>query len=94
MIVVNGTEQTKTDMKQHPYLEMFRKEMDSYCTYKEWAESTSDGYLELAFTEMMEDEFLHARFLHDHLMNNDLYSPSGDDEYERKYWKAHKWYFD
>ena len=92
MIVLNNKE-TKMETSEHPYVDMFRKEIDAYCTYKEWAENTQDEFLERAFEEMMEDEYLHARFLHDYLMDNDLYAPSGDDEHERKFWKIHKKYF-
>ena len=50
MIVLNK-EATETSMKEHehPYIEMFRKEIDAYCTYKSWAEDTPDEYLVRAF---------------------------------------------
>ena len=91
MIVLN--KETKMEGSEHPYTEMFRKEIDSYCTYKEWAEETNDAWLEKAFEEMMEDEFLHAKFLHEYLMNNNLYSPTNEDMHEQKYWKIHKRYY-
>ena len=90
MIVLN--KDMKTD-GEHPYLEMFRKEIDSYCTYKAWADDTQDMFLERAFEEMMEDEFLHAKFIHDYLMDHDLYSPMNEDEHEQKFWKIYKKYF-
>ena len=92
MIVVNSND-TKSETNQHPYVEMFRKEIDSYCTYKEWAESANDEWLEEAFEEMMEDEFLHARFIHEYLMNNNLYNPSNEDIHEQKYWKIYRKYY-
>jgi rubrerythrin len=91
MIVVNDT--NKMDSKEHPYIAMFRKEIDSYCTYKDWAEETNDEWLEEAFEEMMEDEFLHAKFLHTYLMDHNLYTPTNEDVHEQKYWKIHKRYF-
>ena len=39
------------------------------------------------------DEFLHAKFLHEYLMNNNLYSPTNEDMHEQKYWKIHKKYY-
>lgn len=90
MILLN--KETKME-GEHPYIEMFRKEIDSYCTYKEWAEETNDIWLEKAFEEMMEDEFLHAKFIHEYLMNNNLYSPTNEDMHEQKYWKIHKRYY-
>jgi hypothetical protein len=78
----------------HPYVDMFHKEVDAYCTYKAWADDTNDKFLERAFEEMMEDEYLHAKFLHDYLMDHDLYNPDADDAYEKKFWKIHKKYFE
>jgi rubrerythrin len=91
MIVMNNN--TKTDSFEHPYIEMFRKEIDSYCTYKEWAEEANDEWLERAFEEMMEDEFLHAHFLHEYLMDNNLYTPTNEDVHEQKFWKIRNKYF-
>ena len=94
MIVLNKEhEATMTNKEQHPYIEMFHKELDAYCTYKAWTEDTNDSFLERAFEEIMEDEYLHARFLHDYLMDHDMYTPEGEDEYEKKFWKIHKKYF-
>ena len=90
MIILN--KDAKTDMMEHPYIEMFRKEIDSYCTYKEWAEEANDEWLERAFEEMMEDEFLHAHFLHEYLMDNNLYTPTNEDVHEQKFWKIRKRY--
>ena len=94
MIVVNK-ETTETTMKvnQHPYIDMFRKEIDAYCAYKALAEEIEDEYLEHAFEEIMQDEYLHARFLHDYLMDHDLYWPENNDEHEKKFWKIHRAYF-
>jgi rubrerythrin len=96
MIVLNNKETTaeKHDKEMHPYVDMFHKELDAYCTYKEWAEETNDPLFERALYEMMEDEYLHAKFLHEYVMERDLYSPDADDEYEKKFWKIHnrmKW---
>ena len=91
MIVMNRD--TKPEGNEHPYIEMFRKEIDSYCTYKEWAEDTNDSWLARAFEEMMEDEFLHANFIHEYLMDNNLYTPANEDMHEQKYWKIRKKYF-
>lgn len=94
MIVLNK-EANETTMKgtEHPYVDMFRKEIDAYCTYKSWTEEIDDDYLERAFEEMMQDEYLHAKFLHDYLMDHDLYWPENNDEHEKKFWKIHKKYF-
>jgi rubrerythrin len=94
MIVLNKeSSETATKHEHHPYIEMFRKEIDAYCAYKSLADSIEDEYLERAFEEIMHDEYLHARFLHDYLMDHDLYWPDNEDEHERKFWKIHKKYF-
>ena len=93
MIVINKETKPEEHSQHHPYVEMFRKELDAYCTYKEWADDTNDDFVERAFEEIMQDEFLHAKCLHDYLMDHDLYSPDADDEYERKFWKIHRKYF-
>lgn len=95
MIVLNNKE-VKPEAEQgheHPYIHMFRKEIDAYCAYKELAEDIEDEYLERAFEEIMHDEYLHARFLHDYLMDHDMYWPQNEDEHEKKFWKIHKKYF-
>lgn len=94
MIVMNkeNTEAMMTK-KEHPYVAMFRKEIDAYCDYKALLEETEDEYIEAAFEEIMQDEYLHARFLHDYLMDHDLYWPENTDEHEKRFWKIHKKYF-
>ena len=94
MIVLNK-ETTDVTMKgkEHPYIEMFRKEIDAYCAYKELIEETEDEFIERAFEEIMQDEYLHAKFLHDYLMDHELYWPENNDEHEKRFWKIHKKYF-
>jgi hypothetical protein len=90
MIVLNKeTTEMKHDKEIHPYIDMFHKELDAYCTYKAWAEETNDPLFERALYEMMEDEYLHAKFLHEYVMERDIYFPDADDEYEKKFWKIH-----
>jgi bacterioferritin (cytochrome b1) len=95
MIVLNNKEHSDTTMKEneHPYIEMFRKEIDAYCAYKALIEETEDEFIERAFEEIMQDEYLHAKFLHDYLMDHDLYWPENNDEHEKKFWKIHRKYF-
>lgn len=93
MITLNNTEH-KTDIpSKDTCLEMFKKEMDAYCAYKAWADDTDDEVLEMALEEIMEDEFLHARFLRDYMIDKEVYSLSADDPYEKRFWKAHKKFF-
>lgn len=83
----------ETSNKEHPFLEMFHREIDAYCGYKEWSEETDDYHLSRALEEMMEDEFLHAKFLRNYLKEHDMYNPDPTDEYEKKYLKIHKKYY-
>jgi hypothetical protein len=72
---------------------LFRKEIDAYCAYKKWCEETDDEVLEMALEEIMMDEFLHANFLRDYLMDNHMYTLSEDDPHEKKFWKIKKRFF-
>jgi rubrerythrin len=97
MIVLNNKEVTpehKTQQyEKESYESMFRKELDAYCTYKEWAEETEDAILEMALEEIMLDEYLHAKFLRDYMIDHDMYSLHDDDPHEKKFWKIQKHMF-
>ena len=91
MIVVNNREPSMESNGSKKSLEdMFRMELDAYCEYKEWKEETEDAILEMALEEIMMDEFLHAKFLRDYMLDKDMYMLKSDDPYEKKYWKIHK----
>ena len=96
MIVLNNKEpsmEPKAEPKEHTkesYVDMFRREIDAYCGYKEWCEETDDTILEMALEEIMLDEYLHAKFLRDYLIDNDMYTVEPNDPYEKKFWKIQK----
>ena len=94
MIVLNkeSSMEPKAEWKEHKdkYIDMFHKEIDAYCGYKEWCEETDDAILEMALEEIMLDEYLHAKFLRDYLIDHDMYHPNDDDAYEKKFWKIKK----
>ena len=73
--------------------DLFRKELDAYCAYKEWLEETTDSTLEMALEEIMLDEFLHAKFLREYMMDKGMYMLSENDPYEKKFWRAQKRFF-
>ena len=83
----------KPEMKDHgkeTMEDMFRKELDAYCTYKDWAEETEDEILEMALEEIMVDEYLHAKFLRDYMIDKDMYTLTDTDPHEKKFWRIHK----
>ena len=94
MIVVDTKETTMKDhsakTEKTPLCELFRKEIDAYCDYKEWSEETDDDILEMALDEIMMDEYLHAKFLRDYMMDKGTYTLSADDPHEKKFWKIQK----
>jgi hypothetical protein len=93
MIVLNNKESTEhpAAMERKKSLEdLFRLEIDAYCDYKEWREETDDTVLEMALEEIMMDEYLHAKFLRDYMIDKDMYTLSADDPHEKKFWKIHK----
>lgn len=89
MIVLNKTV-TETPKSDFTLVDMFHKEIEAYCMYKDWKETTEDEILEMALEEIMVDEFLHAKFLRDYLIDHDMYVADPEDEHEKKYWKMHK----
>ena len=94
MIVLNNKEATMEHKSESEYKmsmeDLFRRELDAYCAYKEWQEETSDPVLDMALEEIMTDEYLHAKFLRDYMIDKDLYTLKDDDPHEKKYWKIHK----
>lgn len=94
MIVLNNKETSSEQSSQMSHKktleEMFRMEIDAYCDYKDWCEETTDSVLEMALEEIMMDEYLHAKFLRDYMIDKDMYSLSAEDPYEKKFWKIHK----
>lgn len=95
MIVVNSsTEKTMDHKEASEYKmsleELFCKELDAYCAYKEWVEETEDEVLIMGLEEVMFDEYLHAKFLRDYLIDKGMYNISASDPYEKRFWKIHR----
>jgi hypothetical protein len=93
MIVLNNkeTSEVKSEVMKNETLEdMFRKELDAYCVYKDWKEETTDPIFEMALEEIMIDEYLHAKFLRDYMIDKDMYTLTDSDPHEKKFWKVHK----
>ena len=93
MIVVNKesmAEHKSETYEKESFESMFRKEIDAYCTYKEWADETMDPHLEMALEEIMMDEYLHAKFLRDYMIENDMFTLTDSDPHEKKFWKIQK----
>ena len=94
MIVLNTKEtatmsSADTDRKK-TFEDMFRMEVDAYCDYKAMKDDTDDGILEMALEEIMTDEYLHAKFLRDYMMDKDMFTLTDDDPHVKKFWKIHK----
>jgi hypothetical protein len=93
MIVLNNKDQTSEHHMEHDKMsleELFKKELDAYCAYKKWSEDTEDDILEMALEEIMLDEYLHAKFLRDYMIDNDMYKLTDSDPHEKLFWKAGK----
>ena len=97
MIVANNTTNNETVVKETKHNEysmsmedMFRREIDAYCAYKEWLDETTDEILEMALEEIMLDEFLHAKFLRDYMIDKEWYKLPDSDPHEKKFWKIYK----
>lgn len=94
MIVINDKKdkmEETSDMTSKMALEdLFRKEIDAYCAYKEWLDDTLDDILEMGLEEIMFDEYLHAKFLRDYMIDKNMYTLAESDPHEKKFWKIHK----
>ena len=95
MIVVNNlgdkTMENKSENKYNMSLEdLFRKELDAYCSYKEWVEETEDSILEEGLEEIMFDEYLHAKFLREYMLDKGIYTLTDSDPPEKRFWKISK----
>lgn len=80
----------KMTEQKESFTDMFRKEIDAYCVYKEWCEETEDPILEMALEEIVVDEYLHAKFLRDYMIDHEMYMLKDDDPHEKKFWKIQK----
>jgi hypothetical protein len=89
MIVINK-DMNRTEHVDTHFVELFKKELEAYCSYKDIAEATDDYILELALNEIMEDEYLHAKFLRNFMMEHNTYPLDENDEWEKKFIKIHK----
>lgn len=93
MIVLNNDETMNGADKMHEekitLVELYRREIDAYCAYKEWMEETEDMTLAMGLEEIMYDEYLHAKFLRSYLIDRDMYTPIESDMHEQKFWKIH-----
>ena len=89
---LNSTAESSHEGKEahETYIDMFRKELDAYCAYKDWCEETDDALLIMALEEIMYDEYLHAKFLREYLIDNGMYTLTDADPHEKKFWRSHK----
>jgi hypothetical protein len=94
MIVVNNSTEETMKHKSEDYKmsmeDLFRRELDAYCSYKEWVDETDDEILEMGLEEIMFDEYLHAKFLRDYMIDKGIYTLTESDPHEKKFWKIHK----
>lgn len=93
MIVLNTKETSdmnSTATAHKTFEDMFRMEVDAYCEYKTMKEDTDDSILETALEEIMTDEYLHAKFLRDYMMDKDMFTLTDDDPHVKKFWRIHK----
>ena len=72
-------------------IDNFKREVDSYCKYKEMLPIIQNNdLLTEAVEEIMHDEYLHARFLRGYLMDRGFYIPSEHADYESKFLKMER----
>ena len=67
--------------------EQFKAETAAYAAYEMLSEQVDDEYLESALEEIMYDEYLHAKFLRDYMIEKGVYDPMQHVECEKAYKK-------
>jgi rubrerythrin len=67
--------------------EQFKAETAAYAAYEMLCEQIDDEYLESALEEIMYDEYLHAKFLRDYMIEKGVYDPMQHVECEKAYKK-------
>jgi rubrerythrin len=67
--------------------EQFKAETAAYSAYKMLTEMLDDEYLIEALSEIMYDEYLHAKFLRSYMLEMGVYDPTQHVECEKAYMK-------
>ena len=67
--------------------EQLKSETAAYAGYEMIKNQIDDDYLEDALEEIMYDEYLHAKFVRNYLMEIGAYDPAQHAEYEKAYEK-------
>ena len=67
--------------------EQFKAEMAAFNAYKTIAEMLEDDYAKEALSEIMYDEYLHAKFLRSYMIEEGVYDPVQHVECEKTYMK-------
>jgi rubrerythrin len=67
--------------------EQFKAEQMAYSCYEAIKDMVDDDFLESALEEIMYDEYLHAKFVRNYLMEMNAYDPSQHPDLEKTYFK-------
>jgi rubrerythrin len=80
VILTNTTTPEKVDNK---LLDAMTKEIEAYWMYSELVKNCTDRKHITAMWEIMDDEFLHAKYLRNHMVEKGIYDMK--EPYEQKY---------
>ena len=67
--------------------EQFKAEMAAFNAYETIIDMLDDDYAEDALSEIMYDEYLHAKFLRSYMIEEGVYDPAQHVECEKTYMK-------
>ena len=67
--------------------EQFKSEIVAYAGYEALLKMVDDSYLEEALSEIMYDEYVHAKFLRSYMMEAGVYDPAQYEDCEKAYKK-------
>ena len=76
MVVLTNTQPTSDkmpDKMEHKLIDAMHKEIEAYWMYANLAKASEDNKHVWALWEIMDDEYLHARYIRKYLIENDMY---------------------
>lgn len=74
MIVVSDTTKEMMDNSMRSKVhDAMKKEMEAYWMYDKLAKESQDNQFIWAMWEIMDDEYLHAKYLRKYMIDNDMY---------------------
>ena len=83
MVVLTNTTATTPEKVDNKLIDAMHKEIEAYWMYADMAKTCEDNKHVWALWEIMDDEYLHARYLRKYMIEHEMYDMKAP--YEEKY---------